>query len=122
MYNSSFIISYDTLEAYNQIKGKNMVGYFKDNELVKVNVDGNAQTVYFVREEDGYLIGINKAESSTMTIRLKDNKLKTINYKTQAKEIMYPESELPASEKELKGFTWREASRPREVMDIFVRE
>jgi hypothetical protein len=35
---------------------------------------------------------------------------------------MYPESELPASEKELKGFTWREASRPREVMDIFVRE
>jgi lipopolysaccharide export system protein LptA len=122
MYGSSFIISYDTLESYNQIKGKNMVGYFRNNELVTVNVDGNAQTVYFVREEDGYLIGVNKAESSTMTIRLKDNKLKTINYKTQAKEIMYPESELPASEKELKGFTWRDASRPRKVMDIFVTE
>jgi len=122
MYNSSFIISYDTLDPYNQIKGKNMVGYFRDNELAKVNVDGNAQTVYFVREEDGYLIGVNRAESSTMTIRLKDNKLKAINYKTQAKETMYPESELPASEKELKGFTWHDAYRPRKVMDIFVKE
>ena len=122
MYNSSFIISYDTLDAYNQIKGKNMVGYFKNNELSTVNVDGNAQTVYFAREEDGYLIGVNKAESSTMTIHLMDNKLKTIIYKTQAKEIMYPESELPVSEKELKGFTWRDASRPRKVMDIFVKE
>jgi len=73
MYNSSFIISTDTLETYNQIKGKNMVGYFRNNELVKINVDGNAQTVYYVREDDGYLIGINLAESSTMTIRLKDN-------------------------------------------------
>jgi lipopolysaccharide export system protein LptA len=122
MYNSSFIISHDTLDTYNQIKGKNMIGYFKNNELVTVNVDGNAQTVYFVREEDGYLIGVNLAESSTMTIRLKDNKLNTINYKTQAKEIMYPESELPASDKELKGFTWRNNSRPRKVMDIFNKE
>lgn len=122
MNNSAFIISLDTLDTYNQIKGKNMIGYFKDNELATVNVDGNAQTVYFVREEDGFLIGVNRAESSTMTIRLKDNKLNTITYKTQAKEIMYPESELPASDKELKGFTWREATRPRKVMDIFTKE
>ena len=122
MYNTSFIISYDTLDSYNQIKGKNMVGYFSDNELVRIKVDGNAQTVYYVREDDGYLIGINLAESSTMTIRLKDSKLRTINYRTQAKEVMYPESEIPAADKELKGFTWQDASRPRKVMDIFIQE
>lgn len=122
MYNSSFIISYDTLDSYNQIKGKNMIGYFKDNELVKINVDGNAQTVYYVREADGYLIGVNLAESSTMTIRLKDNKLKTISYQTQAKEIMHPGGEITAAEKELKGFTWQDKSRPRKILDIFKKE
>ncbi len=119
MYNSSFIISTDTLGTYNQIKGKNMVGYFRNNELVKINVDGNAQTVYYVREDDGYLIGINLAESSTMTIRLKDNQLKTINYKTQAKEVMYPEKELAPAAQKLKGFIWKEELRPKEVTDIF---
>ncbi len=119
MYNTSFIVSSDTLDTFNQIKGKNMVGYFKDNELVKINVDGNAQTVYYVREDDGYLIGINLAEASTMTIRLRNNKLRTINYKTQAKEVMYPEKDISPAEQKLKGFIWKEELRPKEVADIF---
>ena len=55
-----------------------MVGYFRDNELYKITVDGNAQTVYYIREDDGYLIGVNLAESSSMIIRLKDNDIHNI--------------------------------------------
>ncbi len=54
-----------------------------------------------------------------MTIRLKDNQLKTINYKTQAKEVMYPEKELAPAAQKLKGFIWKEELRPKEVTDIF---
>ena len=119
MYNSSFIISVDTMKTYNQIKGKNMIGYFKNNKLVTINVDGNSQTVYYVREDDGYLIGINRAEASTMTIKLKDNELRTITYKSQAKETMYPEKDLSPADQKLKGFLWEEELRPKEVADIF---
>ena len=122
MYNSSFIISTDTLDTYNQIKGRNMIGYFKNNDLVKINVDGNSQTVYYVREEDGYLIGINRAEASTMTIRLKNNQLRAIVYFSDAKETMYPEKDLPPAEQRLKGFVWKEELRPKEVADIFEKD
>jgi hypothetical protein len=120
MYNTAFIVSRDSTESYNQIRGKDMIGYFRDTELVRIKVDGNAQTVYYVREDDGYLIGINLAESSGMFIRLVDNDIRTINYVSNPKETMYPEPELPGDMKKLKGFTWQELLRPRTKEDIFV--
>jgi lipopolysaccharide export system protein LptA len=119
MFNSSFIISRDTLDAFNQIKGKNMTGYFVENELKKINVDGNAQTVYWIREEDGYLIGINFSEASTMSIKLKDNELQTINYKSSATEKMFPRKEVSKEQERLKGFRWHEHLKPKDKLDIF---
>lgn len=119
MFNSSFIVSKDTLDSFNQIKGKNMTGYFVKNELKRINVDGNAQTVYWIREEDGYLIGINFSESSTMKIKLQDNELQTINYKTTANEKMYPRKEVTKEQERLKGFLWFENLRPTDKYDIF---
>ena len=119
MFNTSFIISSDTLQNYNQIKGRNMVGYFRRNQIYKVKVDGNAQSVYWVRDEKKQLIGVNKAESSYMVIRVKNNEIKAINYVEQASETMYPENELPPQEKILKGFLWMGQFRPRSKFDIF---
>jgi lipopolysaccharide export system protein LptA len=120
LYNSAFIISKDSIEGFNQIKGKDMVGYFKNGELVRVRVDGNAQTVYWVREEDKSLIGINLAVSSTMMIFLEDNQMVGITYKHQPKEVMYPKPDLPEAERKLRGFVWLEEWRPRKKEDIFI--
>ena len=122
MYNTAFIVSHDSNNTYNQIRGKDMIGYFNDAELVKIKVDGNAQTVYYVREDDGYLIGVNLSESSTMIIRLVDNDIRTINYVSTPKETMYPEVELPGEMRILKGFSWHELLRPRTKEDIFITD
>ena len=121
MFNTSFIVSKDSTNTFNQIRGKNMVGYFRNNELHKITVDGNAQTVYYIREEDGYLIGINLAESSSMIIRLKDNDVYNINYQSKPIEIMYPEKGIPEDMKRLKGFNWQEVLRPKTKEDIFKK-
>jgi lipopolysaccharide export system protein LptA len=119
MYNTAFIVSKDSTDSYNQIRGRNMVGYFRNNELVKISVDGNAQTVYYIREEDGYLIGINLSESSTMDIRMVNSELNAISYKNKAVEKMYPETDYPEDQKTLKGFSWQESLRPQNKYDIF---
>lgn len=122
MYNTAFIVSKDTAETFNQIRGKNMVAYFVKNELAKINVNGNAQTVYYVREEDGYLIGIDLAESSNMTIRIKNSEIQTISYQTSVDEDMFPEKELTENETRLKDFSWQKELRPLDKMDIFREE
>ena len=119
MYNTAFIVSRDSTDTYNQIRGRNMTGYFKNNELTTISVDGNAQTVYYIREENGYLIGINLSESSTMDIRMVNSELNAISYKEKVVEKMYPEQDYPNGQKTLKGFSWQEALRPRDKDDIF---
>lgn len=119
MHNSAFIVSQDSIKGFNQIKGKNMVGYFENNELARIFVDGNAQTVYWVREDDGKLIGVNLAKSSKMLIKLEENAIKGISYFLSPSEVMYPEKDLPPEEEKLKGFQWLQKFRPREKNDIF---
>ncbi|MBI9034380.1 MAG: hypothetical protein JEZ03_07915 [Bacteroidales bacterium] len=117
----SFIISHDTLDNYNQIKGKNMTASFKDNELNHILVTGNSQSVYFVREEEtGDLIGINKAESSYMRIYIKDSEIDQITYIKSPKAPMYPERDLAPSDRILKDFKWWIDRKPNRKEDIFV--
>ncbi len=119
LVNSSFIISKDDTNSYNQIKGKNMTSFFKDNELYKIVVMGNSETIYYVREEDRSLIGINQARSSEMMIFLENKEFKTITYIDRPDATLYPEEEIPSQERKLKGFIWLEEIRPRNKFDIY---
>jgi len=119
MYNNAFIVSRDTIKGYNQIKGKDMIGYFEENELDRIAVEGNAQTVYWVRDEDQSLIGINLAKASRMLIKLLESQITDIVYRSSPSEVMYPEKDLPAGEEKLRGFRWLQERRPKDKLDIF---
>jgi len=122
LFNQAFIISHDSLNNFNQIEGRDMVGYFYHNQIYRVKVDGNAQSIYWVRDDHKHLIGINKAEASYMVIGVKNNDIKTINYIEKASETMYPEKVLSPKDRILKGFSWQEALRPRSKYDIFIKK
>ncbi|HNY07191.1 MAG TPA: OstA-like protein [Bacteroidales bacterium] len=121
LYNTSFIVSKDTLTNFNQIKGKNMIGYFRDNQIYKVNVSGNSETLYWVREDDKSLIGISKMISSDMVIGIKENKVDKINYISKPKGALYPEKDLTSHDLLLKDFKWLDDKRPYTRLDIFKK-
>jgi hypothetical protein len=122
LYNMAFIISRDKLGTFDQIKGKEMRGYFRDNELHRINVMGNAETIYFVREDDGAMIGINKLVSSNMAIVMGDKKVVKIIYYSQPEGKMYPEEDLSQEQRIIKGFDWQDQERPRSKQDIFIKK
>lgn len=119
MNSTAFIVSKDTTETYNQIRGKNMVGHFVKNELATIDVNGNAETVYYVREADMKLIGVNKAAGSRMRLDVKDSKIDRILYFDKPAGNMFPDKDVPADQRMLKGFNWRFTSRPLEKDDVF---
>ncbi len=121
LYNHSFIISQDSTTSFNQISGRNMVGYFKNNQIYQMNVDGNAQTIYWVRDENKKLVGINKAEASNMIIRIANNEINAINYLDNPSETMLPEKKLKKEDRYLKGFHWFEMIRPKNKFDLFKK-
>lgn len=121
VFENAFLISQDTLKAgYNQISGRRLVGLFNDNnDLYKVDIIKNAQSIYYFRNDLNELIGIDKAKSGSIIIYLSENEIDEVRKINRIDGIIYPESEFPKNEKLLKGFDWREEERPRSVEDLF---
>lgn len=116
---NSFMIQKDTIEGYNQIKGKELYGLFEDNEIYEVDVIKNTESLFYVRGDDGELIGINKSLSAKIKILFEDQEIVDVIYYTSVDSDTYPSSQFPENEKKLKNFNWRGDERLSEKADLF---
>lgn len=117
---NAFIISLSDTGQFNQVKGKYMHGFFAENQLYKVEVKGNSETIYYLKEDNSDdLIGINKAVSSDLLIFINKKQFETITFITSPEGTLYPVNELPVSERILKNFKWQDKNRPKEKNDVF---
>lgn len=118
---NSFIISKQDSGRYDQIKGKEMIGYITDKKLRYIDVDGNGQTLYYAREKEE-IIGLNRAESSKIKITFKDGEIYRISFLKSPEGELKPLFELTEEEKKLPGFDWKIYLRPLSKYEIFPRE
>ncbi len=116
---NAFIISEDSLDLYNQIKGRNMMGYFKRNELHKINVNGNGQAVYIIKDEEDKISGINTVSCSQMNIYVDKKEIRRISFQKQPNATIYPIEELPQKWNRLEGFKERYSERIIDKGDIW---
>lgn len=122
VFYNAFMIQKDSLGGYNQVKGKEMYGTFTDNDLTQVDLIKNTETIYYMRNDPGELIGINKTLSSSIQVMLKDKKIQDVYYLKQVDGTLYPEEELPPNARQLKGFNWRGEEKLNTVEDLFAGE
>lgn len=119
--NNSFIISKQDSGRFDQIKGKEMVGYIIDRKLRYIDVNGNGQTLYYAREKEE-IVGLNRAESSKIKITFKDGQIYRISFLKSPEGELKPLFELTEEDKKLPGFEWKIYLRPLSKYDIFQRE
>lgn len=120
MVNTSFIITQEDSVKFNQIKGKNMTGYFVDNQLSVVDVREDGETVYYAKEDKGGYIGVNKALSTDIRIYLEDKAVNKITFLKKPKATLYPIDQVKSDELILNGFNWRNTIRPKSKEEIFI--
>ncbi len=121
--NNAFITSKDTIgDGFNQVKGQNLFGKFKENKLHEVDIIKNTEVIFYMRNEKNELIGINKNVSSSINMTLDGNSIETITFFTNVDGIIYPEEELPPNARKLKGFVWRGEEQILTKEDIFPPE
>ncbi len=118
MQTAAFIISMEDTAKYNQIKGRDMQGWFKDNQLSVIDVNGNGQTIYYAKDK-GELQGVNKAESANLRIYLVNKKIERINFITEPDATYYPLAIFPPSATKLENFKWFGEYRPLNKLDVF---
>ncbi|MFV0590237.1 MAG: OstA-like protein [Draconibacterium sp.] len=118
LYNNSFIILEQDTGMFDQIKGKNMIGFVKNGELDYIDVDGNGQTLYYAREKEE-IIGLNRAESSNISIRFQEGKIHKIAFQKQPEGELTPLADVTENKKKLSNFNWQIELRPVSKDDIF---
>jgi lipopolysaccharide export system protein LptA len=106
---------------YNQLSGKEMIAYVDSNQLRRVNVNGNAETIYYpIDDKDSTLVGLNKTQSSFVVMYLKNKKVERVVMTSATTGTMYPIAQLSGSELYLKNFFWLEDQRPKNKKDLFL--
>ncbi|HPD59783.1 MAG: hypothetical protein KBG33_03290 [Paludibacteraceae bacterium] len=107
---------------FNQISGKEIVAYLDSNQLKRVHVNGNAETIYYpLDEKDSTLIGLNKTQSSYVVVYFKDKKVDRIVLTNASNGIMYPLNQLSGGDIYLKNYIWLDYLRPKSKKEVFLK-
>lgn len=120
LFEKSIIISPET-KYYNQIQGKNIFGYFNDNELEKMFVDANAESIYYGKDDKGKYIGMNKATCVKMWMYFKEKKVNKVVFIEKPEAVFTPLKMISEEEKYLKLFTWQIDRKPTSREDIYLK-
>jgi lipopolysaccharide export system protein LptA len=117
---NSMIVSEADKDMFNQIKGRNMVGYFKNDFLNYVDVLGSGELLYFPIES-GSITAVNKMKCSDIRIYIRNRKLNKIIYKQKPDGTIFPITKIESHELKLKDFRWEEKIQPKSKEDIFKK-
>ncbi|MBC7744857.1 MAG: hypothetical protein H7096_07110 [Flavobacterium sp.] len=114
LQHNSFVVN--TAEGdsthFNQVKGKVITGIFAKGKLDKMFVDGNAESIYYIKEDTAYT-GLNRMLSSRIKVVFRDGKLNDIISILKPEGNFYPIDKIPPDEDILKGFIWKPKERPK---------
>ncbi len=113
IYKSGFIIAPSGKKYYDQIKGTNIFGYFSENELEHMDVNGNAESLYFGKDEKEKYIGNNKAMSADITLYFKNKKIDKIVFINKPEAVFTPMKMLTPEQMQLKDFKWQIGVKPK---------
>ena len=99
---------------YNQVKGKEIIAHFADGKVYRNDVNGNAQTIYYLQDDENTEVtALMYIESSGISFYLVDGEMDKIAYKQNPEYFIYPLSMVPETQKyRLDNFEWHNDKRP----------
>lgn len=104
---------------FNQLSGKEIIGYIHDDELRKVDVNGNAQCIFFPEEDDGGIIGMNTIESSYLYAYIVNEKLDRLVFTPSPSGSCLPLDMVSSDRMYLPNYSWHIEKKPVDKTDLF---
>lgn len=119
----------DSTNYYNQVAGTLMNAYFDSTQIKRVDIIGNAKTLYFLEEEDEkdtVIIvnrqGMNRIYASNISLGFVDGDIETATYRDKPDGIVYPMSDIDKKEERVDQFIWSIEKRPLSWQDMIYSE
>ena len=119
---SAFMVSRsgpDKADLFDQVQGVTLTAFFKDNNIDKMIVTPEAQSIYFSKDDAGAYVGLSEASSLTMRIFFADEGVSRIKYIKDVKQTMTPMEQANLPGARLSRYHWRYDERPKSKEELF---
>jgi lipopolysaccharide export system protein LptA len=110
----------DTVEFFNQLRGRTINGFFVDGNLDYVTAKGTAESIYYAQDDDSAFVGMNRTTADRIDLFFENKNAKKIKFTNAVKGTTFPIHQLPDEKKKLPGFQWLESKRPKSKLDLFL--
>ncbi|QOW08936.1 organic solvent tolerance protein OstA [Kaistella flava (ex Peng et al. 2021)] len=117
--------SLNNKDEFNQVKGKLMTVYYKNNEITLAKVIGNAQSITYADDQNEKTkqeerIGVAISTCGTIEAEFEDRKIQIISCNIGANTEIYPMSLISREQRFFPDFNWNTKDRLHTWKDIFV--
>lgn len=119
VFENGLMVNKTGIDMYNQIKGNRLYGYFTEGEIDNIRAKGNAESIYYAKDQEDKLIGINKASSDIIDMRFKNKELNKVVFISAVTGRMLPYREATEEDRQLRSFKWHEKRRPKSKFELF---
>ncbi|HEY0678551.1 MAG TPA: OstA-like protein [Chitinophagaceae bacterium] len=119
VFESGMVINKSDNNLYNQIRGNTLNGYFKDGAMDFMKAKGNAESIYYVKDEDSAYIGVNRTTADVIDLYFKEKELNKVVYRNDVQGTTIPFRQVKFDEMRLRNFKWLEDRRPKSKYELF---
>ncbi len=103
---------------YNQIVGDKITGYFHEDTLRNLMVNGNAESIYFITDNVKRFVGANKGESASIAVRFKNNNINQVVFIEEPKATFLPMNTINPKTINFPNFAWMMQYKPITFEDL----
>jgi lipopolysaccharide assembly outer membrane protein LptD (OstA) len=104
---------------YNQVSGVNIIANIKEDALQDMDVNKNAQSIYFQKEDSTNTYeGMANAKSTTMRVIMKNKEVNRIIFRTEPEGVYYPMDKVTSTNSFLSTYKWLDAKRPKSKKEL----
>lgn len=120
--NNAFVVSLagpEKAELYDQVQGKTLRGFLKNNALTDMVVAPDAEAIYYSKDDAGAYIGVSQASSTKMRIIFEDQQIHKIRLEQDVHQTLTPMTKADLPNSRLSRFKWLMEKRPKSKAELF---
>lgn len=119
VFENGLMINKTGTDMYNQVRGNRIFGYFTEGDIDYIRSKGNAESIYYAKDNEEKIIGINKATSDIIDMRFKNKELNKVVFISAVTGTMLPFGQATEEDRKLRNFKWEENKRPKSKFELF---
>ena len=116
---NSFMVNEVEPSVYNQIRSLRMDGYFKEGAIDSLRALGDAESVYFIQDDDSAYSSVNQTASAIIDAYFKKGELFKVVFRKDLKGTLHPADASSPGKLRLDNFRWLIARRPKSKFEMY---